>query len=123
MVRKLTLTEDHLKCIPFFYINSNDYEIDINKEYGLFNMNNRLLEDMSLFLGLQDKAIANTEDDADGRAFDDETEEYMHNIYQYILQNIYEIETLIHQFVVKGGITPGTYKCLDSDMIWEKISE
>ena len=36
-------------------------------------------------------------------------------------QNLYEIETLIHQFVVNGGITPGKYKCRKDDYIWSKI--
>lgn len=123
MIRRLKLTEDHLKCIPFFYINVNDYEVDINKEYGLFNMNNRLLEDMSLILGYQDKAIENTKNDADGRAFDENTEKYMVGVYEYIFENLGDIESLIHQFVVKGGLTPGVYKCLDNEMIWTKESD
>lgn len=121
MVKRLTLTNDHLKLIPFFYINSNNgNDVNINTEYGLFNLNNRLIEDMCMILGYQDKAIPNTENDADGRAFDDETTKYMIDVFEYVEENLADIETLIHQFVVKGGLTEGTYKCLDSDMIWEK---
>ena len=121
MIKRLTLTNDHLKLIPFFYINTNDgNDVNINTEYGLFNMNNRLVEDMCMILGLQDKAIPNTENDADGRAFDEETTKYMIDVYEYVMNNLADIETLIHQFVVNGGLTEGTYKCLDNDMIWEK---
>lgn len=121
MIKRLTLTNDHLKLIPFFYINSNDgYDVNINTEYGLFNLNNRLIEDMCMILGYQDKAIPNTENDADGRAFDDETTKYMIDVYEYVVNNLSDIETLIHQFVVKGGLTPGVYKCLDNEQIWEK---
>ena len=83
-------------------------------------MNNRLLEDMCMILGLQDKAIPNTENDADGRAFDEETTKYMIDVYEYVMYNLADIETLIHQFVVKGGLTPGVYACLDNELIWKK---
>lgn len=120
MIVRLHLNEDHLKLIPFFYINEIDDEnIGISKD-NLFNLNNRLLEDISMMLGLQDKAIENTKDDADGRAFDEETTQYMIDVYQYVKENLYYIETLIHQFIIKGGLTEGVYKCYDNDLIWEK---
>lgn len=120
MIIRLKLNEDHLKLIPFFYINEvSDEEIEISRN-NLFNLNNRLLEDISMMLGLYDKAIENTKDDADGRAFDDETTKYMIDIYKYVNENLYYIETLIHQYVVKGGISVGTYKALDNELIWEK---
>lgn len=120
MIIRLKLNEDHLKLIPFFYINEvSDEEIEISRN-NLFNLNNRLLEDISMMLGLYDKAIENTKDDADGRAFDDETTQYMIDIYKYVNENLYYIETLIHQYVVKGGISVGTYKALDNELIWEK---
>lgn len=120
MIIRLKLNEDHLKLIPFFYINEvSDEEIEISRN-NLFNLNNRLLEDISMMLGLYDKAIENTKDDADGRAFDDETTQYMVDIYKYVNDNLYYIETLIHQYVVKGGISVGTYKALDNELIWEK---
>ena len=120
MIVRLHLNEDHLKLIPFFFINEIDDEnIGISKD-NLFNLNNRLLEDMSMMLGFQDKAIENTKDDADGRAFDDETTQYMIDIYEYVKENLYYIETLIHQFIVKGGLTKGVYKAYDNELIWEK---
>lgn len=120
MIIRLKLNEDHLKLIPFFYINEvSDEEIEISRN-NLFNLNNRLLEDISMMLGLYDKAIVNTKNDADGRAFDDETTQYMIDIYNYVNENLYYIETLIHQYVVRGGITVGTYKALDNELIWEK---
>ena len=119
MIIRLNLTQDHLKLIPFFYLEELDNGVELNTDL-LFNMNNRLLEDMALILGMQDKAIKNTQNDADGRAYDDETAQYMIDVYNYVKENIYYIETLIHQFVVKGGLTEGTYKCLDNEMIWEK---
>ena len=44
----------------------------------------------------------------------------MLGVHHYILDNIYDIEVLIHQMVLKGGITPGTYKCIDTEEIWER---
>lgn len=122
MVKKITLTEDHIKLIPFFFVQEfGDNEIGVTKEQ-LFNLGSHLLEDMAMILGLSDKAIKNTTYDADGRAFDDETEQYMLELYNYIVDNLYYIELIIHQFAVKGGVTVGTYKALDNELFWEKVS-
>ena len=122
MVKKITLTEDHIKLIPFFFVQEfGDNEIGVTKEQ-LFNIGSHLLEDMAMILGLSDKAINNTSYDADGRAFDDETEKYMLDLYNYIVDNLYYIELIIHQFAIKGGITTGTYKALDNELFWEKVS-
>ena len=80
-----------------------------------------LLDDVSLVLGLRDKAIPNTQYSADGIAFPTDLEEYMFDVYNYVCNNIYAIETLIHQFVVNGGLTEGVYECDSQDMIWSKL--
>lgn len=121
MKKQITLTEEHLKLIPFINLietEDDGIKIDINH---LFNQGSHLLEDMALILNKMDKAIPNTQNDADGRAFDDETEEYLLSLFQYIADNIFHIETIIHQFSVKGGISAGTYECSMNDMIWHKI--
>lgn len=118
---QLHLTEDHLKLIPFFGIQEfNDYNIGVSKE-PLFFLGSHLLEDMAMILGKMDKAIPNTQNDPEGRAFEEETEKYMLDIHQYLVDNLFYIESLIHQFAIKGGITAGTYECIDSDFIWSKI--
>lgn len=120
MLKKLTFTKDHLKLIPFIFIQENDNEdIEIKKEH-MFNIGSHLLEDMSIILGLESHAIKGSENDADGRAFDEDTEKYMIGLYQYIKDNLFYIESLIHQFSVNGGISEGTYKCLDNELFWEK---
>ena len=121
MLMKITLTEDHIKLIPFLYLQDmeEDTIVGINKEQ-MFCLGSHLLEDMAMVLGLMDKMIPNTAEHPDGRAFEDEAESYMLEIYGYLSENLYWIEQLIHQYVVKGGITPGTYKCLAKDGIWSK---
>ena len=77
MVINLTLTEDHLKLIPFLYQQEfNDTQVGVDKDI-LFNLGSHLLEDMAMILGKMDAVIPNTLNDGDGRAFNDETEEYM----------------------------------------------
>ena len=44
----------------------------------------------------------------------------MLSVHHYIVDNIYDIEVLIHQMVLKGGIKPGKYKCIDTEEIWER---
>lgn len=122
MVKKITLTEEHLKLIPFLFIQEfDDEQVGIDKEI-MFNLGSHLLEDMAMILGYMDKVIENTKDDAEGRAFDDDTEKHMLDLFNYLVDNLYYIEILIHQFVVKGGLTVGTYKAFDDELIFEKVS-
>ena len=117
----LNLTKDHLKLIPFILIkNDKDENLEIDK-IKMLRLQSTLLEDVSLILGLRDKAIPNTENDENGRAFPDEIEHYMLDVYNYVKDNLFYIETLIHQFVVFGGITEGTYVCDNKELFWEKI--
>ena len=53
----------------------------------MFNMGSHLLEDMAIILGLEDKAIKNTQFDAEGRAFDEKTEKYMLSLYDFFNEN------------------------------------
>jgi hypothetical protein len=137
MILKLNLTEDHLKLIPLFFIKDEKvnelpdlYNKDnekpivrdccrIDKDH-MYCLGSHLLEDISIALGLRDKAIEATKESADGLAFPDDVEKYMLDVHNYIVDNLYNIETLIHQFVIKGGITPGVYKTKDCEMIWER---
>lgn len=120
MLKKITLTEDHLKLIPMFFIQEfNDEEVGITKNQ-IFSLGSHLLEDMAIILGLTDKMIPNTKNDAEGAAFEDETEQYMLSLFEYISENLFYIESLIHQFVCRGGISAGTYKCKEEELIWEK---
>lgn len=120
MIKKITLTEDHLKLIPMLYVQEfNDNEVGISNEQ-LFSLGNHLLEDMALILNLTDKSIPNTKYDADGMAFENEAEQYMLDLFNYLTENLFYIESLIHQFVCNGGLTVGTYKCKVEELIWEK---
>lgn len=121
MIKKITLNEDHLKLIPFFFIQEfDDVNVGVTKEQ-LFNIGSHLLEDIAFILNLTDKAIPLTENDSDGRAFDDATEKYMLDIYNYISDNLCSIEEIIHQFATKGGVSVGTYKTKTNELIWEKV--
>ena len=117
--KTLVLTEDHLKLASFFSLETGEDEVKINKRIMLSEQSH-LLDDVSLILGLRDKTIPHTEEDADGRAFPDDIENYMIETYDYVSKNLYWIETLIHQMILKGGVQPGTYVCDDKTKIWEK---
>lgn len=120
MIIHLNLTEDHLKLVRFFNIeNTHDEYLSINKEVML-TMQSHLLDDVAMILGLTDKAIPNTSNDADGTAYPDDVERYMLDTYNYVSDNIYYIETLLHQMVF-DGIKPGHYKAKDNELIWEFV--
>lgn len=116
----LNLTEDHLKLIRFFKLEDiNDEWVGVNKE-RMLTLQTHLLDDVSLILGLRDKAIQNTSEDADGIAFPDDVEKYMLETYKYVSRNLLYIESLIHQMVCEG-VKAGHYVCSDRDMVWTKV--
>lgn len=118
MILHLNLTEDHLKLVRFLNIeDKNENYLEINKK-TMLTLQSHILDDVAMILGLRDKAIKNTEEDADGAAYPDDVEKYMLDTYQYVSDNLYLIETLLHQKVMEG-IKVGHYKAKDSDLIWE----
>lgn len=119
MIKKITLSEDHIKLLRFVFLQEEgDNKVVVDKNI-MFSLGSHLLEDMSMILGLQDKAIKGTEDDPNGRAFPDDVEKYMLDLHQYITDNLYYIISLVFQYVDKG-LTPGTYQCKDNELIWKK---
>ena len=123
MIKKIEVTEDLLKVIPIIFLQENtgfdNKTVTIDTSH-LFSIGFGLMEDMAMALGIYDRAIKGTEDDPEGKAFNKEDTEYMLSLYKYITDNIYYIESLIHQFVVKGGLEVGTYKAKDNELLWKK---
>ena len=118
----LNLTEDHLKLVRFLNIEDKDDDVlTINKKVML-TMQSHILDDVAMILGLRDKAIKGTEEDADGRAYPDDVEQYMLDVYHYVSDNLYLIETLLHQFVFEG-VKVGEYRAKDSELVWEYLGE
>jgi len=121
MIIKLDITEDILKLIPIIFIQTKgDDEVTIDKKH-LFCIGMHLMEDLAMALGIYDNAIKGTEDDPEGRAYNEKDTEYMLGLHKYIVDNLYYIEILIHQYAVKGGITVGTYKAKDNELIFKKV--
>lgn len=122
MIIHLNLTEDHLKLVRFFNIeDTHDEYLSINKEVML-TLQTHLLDDVAAILELRDKAIPNTSNDAEGTAYPDDVEKYILDVYNYVSDNIYYIETLLHQYVMEG-VKPGHYKAKDNELIWEYVVE
>lgn len=124
MIVRIEVTEDLLKVIPIIYL-QKDVDWDYNTIYvrtdHIFSAGGlHLLEDMAMALGIYDKKIKGTEDDPEGAAFSDEDTEYMLKLHRYVVDNIFYIELLIHQYVTKGGLQVGVYKCKDNELIFEK---
>ena len=123
---KVEFTEDMLKlisCIKFKEEPNKDaidqqkmnYYIDFFSLYG----GNFLLEDLSMILGQYDKKNENTENDWFGPVFPDDVKEYMLNVHFQVLDNIANIEEILHQFAAKGGLQVGTYSCKPNEHIWK----
>ena len=119
MVIHLNLTEDHLKLVKLLNIDGEDENfVKIDKKIML-RLQSHILDDVAVVLGYKDKAIKGTEEDPDGSAYPDEVEKYLLDTYHYVSDNLFYIETLIHQRCT-DGVHPGRYKALDRDLIWSE---
>ena len=127
-VKKLKLTEDHIKLIQAmnpvkFEFDDDSKNAHIGVGYDNFSLwgGSYLYEDIALVLGFFEESLEGTENDYTGRRYSPEREEHMNELYDFFDENLYYIESLVHQFASKGGLTPGTYKCIDYQLNWEKI--
>jgi hypothetical protein len=79
-----------------------------------------IYEDIAYIIGKMDKVVEGTLEDPDGPKFDEETTEYMDGLASFIIENLQNIEEILHQFCT-DGIQPGvTYSCKPSEHIWTK---
>lgn len=133
---KVELTDEHLALIKNFRIQKLNhlnvkngvedwsdkyYGIDT---YGLFHGSN-LYEDMAQILGVADKVIVGTEEDYDGPKYPVELMEHFDKLDSYIIDNMINIEEIVHQFCCKKdengnvvGVRAGIYTCKDNEHIW-----
>jgi len=127
MIKKLDLTDEHLKLIenikfePFIFSSDDKngrfgWGID---QYSLFG-GTYVLEDIALILGNWDKYIRGTETDPMGRRYPDELENHMWELYYHIWQNMELIINAVLYYSNKGGLTPGKYKYNTEDESWNK---
>lgn len=115
---RIKLTEDMLKVISTIKIRETDFNegishyvagIDANSVYG----GSDLLEDVSMAIGCYDKRVEGSEDESHGIIFEDEElENKMYDMHEYIMKNITDIENLLHYWSNKGGLTEGTYNTI-----------
>lgn len=123
MIKRVKISEDILKLVPLFYLQQEgDDKVFLDKTH-MFCIGDHLLEDMAFALGLSGEYIKGTENDPEGKAFSDEATERMLSVHQYIKDNFFDIESIIHQFAANGGITAGEYICKDYELIWKKAEE
>ena len=125
MIKRIEVTEDLLKVIPIIFLQEkNGFDnktITIDSSH-MYSIGFGLMEDLAMALGIYDRAIKGTEDDPEGKAFSEEDTNRILSLHKYIVDNLYYIEALIHQYVVKGGLEVGIYKTKDCEMIFEKES-
>ena len=125
---KIKLTEDTLALISNIHFDKLP-NLDTNKKqklnWGLdfFSLygGSFALEDISYIIGKYDEHIKGTEESPLGPRFSPELEDYMWNLHEYIVDNIYYIENLVHYYANKGGLSPGIYKCKDYELLWTKV--
>ena len=113
---KIKLTEDHIKLIKSFKIETIDdiyVGVDTINPYG----GSYLMEDLAMILGYWDSAVEGTENDFDGRKFGLENEQKMIDIHTYLMDRMSFVLSIMIQFACEG-IKPGTYTSLDYSINW-----
>ena len=117
----LTLTDEHIKLIQNLDLTIvDDDNVNVSCHYKICG--GHLLDDLSLILNLRDKAIKNTEDSSNGRAFPDEIEKYMLDLHNYIKDNLISIERFLHEYAILNGVQSGTYERDEETHTWNKIN-
>lgn len=125
-IKKITLTEDHLRLISNikfekFVLNNSEWSERFAWGIDQWNMfgGTYVLEDVSIIIGKYDLAIE--VDGANGPRFSKEVEDYMWGLYEYIVDNMTFIMDLVLKFSSKGGLKVGTYKCIDYELDWTYV--
>lgn len=127
-IKKINLTEDHLRLIS--NIKFEKFIVKPNTEserfgWGIDQWNlfggTYVLEDVSMIIGKYDQAF--DLDSPSGPKFAKELEDYMWNLYEYITDNLTFIMDLVLKFSNKGGLKAGTYKCIDYELDWSYLGE
>lgn len=80
-----------------------------------------VFEDIARLIGRYDEVIPETINDTTGPRFPEELENYMLGLYNDIYNNLDSIVSLVFQFSTEGGLTPGTYKCINYQKVWERV--
>lgn len=116
---KITFNEEQLKLIRnirFEQLNDAQYVVDTYSLWG----GSYIYEDMAYILGMMDHMIPGTIEDVDGPKFDEEAMAKFTVLDEFIVENIGNIEGILHQFCTEG-IQPGvTYWCNRNEGIWHK---
>ena len=128
-IKKINLTDDHLKLISHIKFEQFSFgnEAAIKRygwgidQWGLFG-GTYVMEDVARIIGKFDQYIKGTEENANGRQFPPELEDYMWSLYMDIVADMELIMDLVLYYSNKGGLSVGTYKCNTNTMVWEKMN-
>lgn len=123
---KLKITEDMIKLIsnihfgPVPVLEDENPVVKVGLDYFSLYGTDLTFENIAYLIGRYEEHIPGTEENPLGAEFPKELEDYMWELHGTILENIQNIEEIVHQFAGRGGISPGVYKCRDYEHIWEK---
>ena len=92
--------------------------------YGIDSFNlwggTYIYEDIAYIIGKMDHVLEETLEDPDGPKFDDETTQYMDELASFIIDNLVNIEEILHQFCTEGIQEGVVYTCKPNEHLWSK---
>lgn len=116
---RITLSEKILKLVSAIKLRPIDLPSNFNngkyiigaEDISLYGGSD-LLVDASMILGCYDEHIKGTTENYNGIQFPPEIENEIFDMHEFIVNNIDTIESLVHYYSNKGGLTPGTYNTI-----------
>lgn len=137
MILEVELTEDMLKVLPLLNIQHNEseytrkvYDNEGNESEETYIQHKCLIDSENLLLGTDpfediafalNLALQNAPDGTGARSYDQFVYNKIESLYNYLKDNIVNIESLIHGYIGKQ-LTAGVYRCRDNEMIWSKVN-
>ena len=123
-IKTLELTKDVLYLIsnirfqdmPSDNKETMQYAIDMNNIFG----GNFLYETVAYITGYYGNTIIKgTECDAMGPDFIEEAKSYFYALSSYVYEHVDDIENIVHQFIIDGGLKEGTYVYSAKTGLWK----
>ena len=136
--KEIELTDDLLTLMSMLNfgelpnVNSDvhimNYGLDINSLFG----GNFLFDDIAIILGMYEEHVdkstienplgATVETDKN-KNINGHAENYFHALASIITENIEDLERLIHQYLNRGGLTPGVYQYRIKSGLWTRVRD
>jgi len=117
---KIELTKDIIDLLGLIKVEKTPIGVEILSKDLFYNSD--VLQNVLMVWGEYDNFISGTEKSFEGKKWDKELEDKAWNVYNYIIDNLDEIISILLVYA-KAGVNPGIYKRKESlNGVWNYTS-